>query len=377
MKRYIVGLICLLFIVLAFYLYRLTDVKHEPVSTTASETDFIEDELSEKENDLDQKMPIEKDEPHEPITLSFAGDVLLDLAVGNDIEAHGVSYPFQHVASLFTKADLAAVNLETSVSIRGTPADKQFTFRSRPETLQGVVKAGIDVVSLANNHTLDYGTEALFDTMKHLDTYKIGYTGAGKNEKEAFSAYYTTIKGKNIAILGLSRVLPEGSWFAKGAHPGIANAYHDEPMMSYVKEAVEKSDYTIVMIHWNRELQDYPEDYAKVMARQLIDAGVSAVIGSHSHSLMGIEYYKGSPIFYSLGNFVFTKSSVPKGNETMIVDVTLDHGTTSTQITPLKIIHHQPRPIDAAYNRELIQKLNRLSYNVVIDLKGNVSLKDS
>ena len=85
--------------------------------------------------------------------------------------------------------------------------------------------------------------------------------------------------------------------------------------MTYVKKAVKNSDYTVIMIHWNRERQDYPESYAREMAKDFINAGVDAVIGSHSHSLMGIEYYKGKPIYYSLGNFVFTNSSDPRGSE--------------------------------------------------------------
>ncbi len=94
-------------------------------------------------------------------------------------------------------------------------------------------------------------------------------------------------------------------------------------MMSYVKKAVKNSDYTVIMIHWNRERQNYPEAYAKEMAKDFINAGVDAVIGSHSHSLMGIEYYKGRPIYYSLGNFIFTNSSDPRGSETMIVNLTI------------------------------------------------------
>ncbi|WP_139368035.1 CapA family protein [Priestia abyssalis] len=374
--RLLGALLSLLVALIAINVYYLGPSEQKAVSKPVAENVLIESDLPEKENYLDPKWIMEEEDLHEPITLAFAGDVLLDSGVGKDIEVHGVSYPFKHVASLLAQADLAAVNLETPVSKRGTPFQKQFAFRSRPETLQGIVDAGIDVVSLANNHTLDYGEEALLDTIDHLKAYRIGYTGAGKNEEEAFTAHYKIIKGKKVAILGLSRVLPNVSWFAKKDRAGIANAYHEEPMMEYVKKAVQSSDYTVVMIHWNKELADYPEEYAKAMARQFIDAGVTAVIGSHSHSLMGIEYYKGSPIYYSLGNFVFTNSSVPKGRETVIAHITLDNGAVSSSLTPLKIAAHQPVPMDQAYNEQLIQKLNNLSYNVQIDKKGNVSLKE-
>ena len=199
----------------------------------------------------------------EPITLTFTGDVLLDRSVGEQIRTKGVDYPFKRVSPLLKKADLTFVNLETAVTKRGKAQNKQFTFRSRPETVKGLVNAGIDGVSLANNHTMDYGTTGLLDTIYYLQKEKLGITGAGKNKEKAFSAYYKKINGKTVAILGLSRVLPDGSWFAKGSKPGIAYAYTKEPMMSYVKKAVKNSDYTVIMIHWNRERQNYPESYAK------------------------------------------------------------------------------------------------------------------
>ncbi|MBM7650229.1 poly-gamma-glutamate synthesis protein (capsule biosynthesis protein) [Bacillus ectoiniformans] len=328
-----------------------------------------------------EKIPPEpKAEPaavsHQPITLSFAGDVLLDRSVGESIKKHGVDYPFKGTAKVFQSTDIAALNLETSVSTRGKPANKQFTFRSRPETLRGVKNAGIDVVSLANNHTLDYGVDALYDTMKHLDDYKIGHTGAGKNEKDAFSARYIDVKGKKVAIIGISRVLPEVSWFATGSKPGIANAYHNEPMMTHVKKAVKNSDYTIVMIHWNRERQDYPEPYARQMAKMFIDAGVDGVIGSHSHCLQGIEYYKGAPIYYSLGNFIFTKSGDPRGRETMMVKMTIDQKKgISTSVVPAQIFDGQPRLMDNSYNQKIYKKLSSISYNMKVDQRGNVIKK--
>ncbi|MBM7702134.1 CapA family protein [Metabacillus iocasae] len=351
----------------------------EPIKEEPEKKDLSE--VEQKANKSKQEATPEKKattstESHEPITISFAGDVLLDKSIGHHIATNGVDYPFKHVAPYFQRTDLAALNLETSVSTRGTPDGKQFTFRSKPETLKGVANAGVDVVSLANNHTLDYGVDALFDTMKHLKEHQIGYTGAGENEREAYQAYYREVNGKTVAILGISRVLPDVSWFAKGEKPGIAQGYHDEPMMTYVKEAVEKADYTIVMIHWNRELQDYPEAYAREMGKKFIDAGVNAIIGGHSHSLMGIEHYKGAPIYYSLGNFVFTDSSSNKGHETMIVEVKIDNQNISTKIIPFKIVNNRPQPMDDTYNRQLIEKLNNISYNARIDLDGNVFVSE-
>lgn len=314
----------------------------------------------------------EHNEPSKPITVAFTGDILLDRSVGENIKKYGVDYPFREVSDTLKEADITAGNLETSVSTRGTAADKQFTFRSKPETLQGLVNSGYDMVSLANNHTLDYGQDALFDTIDNLKKYGIGYSGAGSNEKEAFTAYYKEVNGKTIGIIGISRVLPTADWFARGDSPGLAHGYQTEPMLSYIKETVSKSDYTIVMIHWNKERTDYPEEYARVMARTFVDAGVDAIIGSHSHSLQGIEFVNDVPVYYSLGNFVFTDSSSPKGHETMIVYVTFNDSDITTKVLPAKIVNGQPKLMGEEYNSNIWNKLSTLSFNAKVQKDGTV-----
>lgn len=309
---------------------------------------------------------------HKPITVTVTGDILLDKSVGERIKEFGVDYPFKSVGPILKKSDLTAGNLETSVTVRGTAQQKQFTFRSKPRTLKGVYNAGFDMVSLANNHTLDYGQIGLTDTMANLKKYKIGYSGAGKNEKEAFQAYQKVVNGKKIAILGISRVLPETSWMAGISKPGLASGYSTEPMMKYVKKAVKSSDYTIVMIHWNKESTDYPEAYAREMAKKFIDAGVDAVVGSHSHTLMGIDYYKNKPIFYSMGNFVFTSSSA-KSSETMMATITFDNNKVGIKLIPAKIVNGQPKLMNDAYNQKVIKKLNGLSPRAKISKSGKVS----
>lgn len=313
-----------------------------------------------------------------PIQLIFAGDILLDGFVGDQIAKFGVNYPFAKVAPVLKKADMAFANLESPVSIRGTPSDKMFVFRSQPKALEGLVYAGIDGVSLANNHILDYGKVAMLDTLTHLDRYKIGHTGAGKNSKEAFTPYIQTIQDRKIAVLGVSRVLSNPSWYAGSNNAGAASAYAMEPMLSEIKKSSKTNDFTIVYIHWNEEFKDYPEKYARTMAKQMIDSGADIIIGAHSHCLMGIEYYKGKPIFYSLGNFVFNRSTRggDKTLHSMLVNIEIkDDSTITSKVTPIKIISGQPNFMNDKYNKETIATLNKLSYNAKIDSKGLVSEK--
>ena len=315
--------------------------------------------------------------PQDKIYLAFAGDILLDGFVGEQIGRYGVNFPFVKVASVLQKADLAFANLETPVSVRGEPADKMFAFRSKPAALGGLSYAGIDGVSLANNHILDYGQTAMLDTLIHLDKYKIGHTGAGKNIEEAYKPYTKTVKGKRIAMLGVSRVLSGPSWYAGKNSPGAASAYTPEPLMSAIKQSAKDNDYTIVYIHWNEEFKDYPEKYARTLAKQMIDSGADIILGAHSHCLMGIEYYKHKPIYYSLGNFVFNRST--RGGEktlhSMLVNFTLSDAGVTGRITPVKIIGGQPNFMGEAYNKETYKLMNQLSFNAEIAASGAVSEK--
>lgn len=316
------------------------------------------------------------EEPEAPIiTINLVGDMLFGNEVDALIRKHGIDYPFKRTASALREADITFGNLETPVSSRGTPAeDKQFTFRSRPETLQSLVNAGFDGVSLANNHTLDYGTDALLDTLIHLDAYKLGRTGAGKNSGEAFKPFVKEVQGKKVAILGISRVLPDLSWYATEDRPGLAHGYSWEPMMTHIRKTVKNNDYTIVFMHWSKERTDYPEDYARTYARKFIEAGADAVVGAHSHSLHGIEWHKGKPIFYSLGNFVFTSKAV-KSQTSMIVQLVFEADDVRAKVIPAKIVNTQPRLMDDKYNKTTYALLNKISYNAAVKPDGTVVRK--
>ncbi len=311
------------------------------------------------------------------ITLTFAGDILLDGFVGEQIARYGVNFPFAKVAPALQKADIAFANLETPVSVRGKAAEKTFAFRSKPEALGGLGYAGIDGVSLANNHILDYGQAAMLDTLTHLDRYKIGHTGAGSNIDQAFKPYVKKVKGKQVAILGASRVLSGPSWYAGKTRPGAASAYTAEPLLGAIRKSAKDNDYTIVYLHWNEEFKDYPEPYARTLAKQMIDSGADIILGAHSHCLMGIEYYKHKPIYYSLGNFVFNRST--RGGEktllSMLADFTISKSGISSRIRPVKIIGGQPNFMGEAYNKETIRQMNQLSFNAKIAADGAVSEK--
>lgn len=269
-------------------------------------------------NTADERLPgtVSKD-----TTLVFAGDIYLSDYVLEAYRQAGtpgvLSEDMQHTLS---RANLAIANNEFAFSTRGTPApDKQFTFRVDPSYVSILQKAGIDIVTLANNHVLDYGTDALADTFQTFDDAGIAYIGAGDSLQRASKPFYQKINGCTFGFLAASRVFPVISWNVENAQPGVFSAYDPSKLIAAVKEASQACDFLYVYVHWSIERNTTPEEYQTSMAHALIDAGADAVIGAHPHVLQGIEYYKGKPIFYSLGNFIFYQSI----EQTALAKVTL------------------------------------------------------
>ena len=249
-----------------------------------------------------------------PLQLVFAGDILLSDHVLNAYQKAGniggvVDSGFRQVIDA---SDIFMANEEFPFSSRGTAAaDKQFTFRLPPEKVSMFQELGIDIVTLANNHALDFGTDALLDTCSTLDDAGILRVGAGANLEEAKKPVFMEVKGRKIGFLGASRVIPEGSWNAASNRPGMLTTYDPSLLLEEIRTAREACDYLVVYVHWGIERDERPQGYQRTLGQQYIDAGADLVVGSHPHVMQGLEYYKGKPIVYSLGNFVFG-SSIPK-----------------------------------------------------------------
>lgn len=261
--------------------------------------------------------------PADTIRLLFGGDVLLSDHVLNAWQqAGGISGVLdEHYRGLIGEADYFVVNEEFPFSSRGSKAeDKQYTFRLPPEKVELFHQMGIDGVTLANNHALDYGQEALLDTCQVLDEAGILRTGAGKDLEEACQAMILEASGKSIAVIGATRVIPVSDWAAGANHPGMLATYDPSLLLEQIRKLHSQYDYVIVYVHWGIERDELPQEYQRTLGKQYIDAGADLVIGAHPHVLQGIEYYQGRPIVYSLGNFVFG-SSIPR---TMLLEVELD-----------------------------------------------------
>jgi poly-gamma-glutamate synthesis protein (capsule biosynthesis protein) len=164
---------------------------------------------------------------------------------------------------------------------------------------------GVDVASLANNHTLDYGTEALSDTFKALDDAGVLYAGAGETVERAEEVQVIEVNGKKFGFLAVSRVIPVAEWKVEFRTPGLFSCYDDTRLLELIKEAKKTCDYLAVYPHWGVEYDAYPQDYQTKIAKDCIEAGADVVVGSHTHCLQGAAWIDGKPVVYSLGNFMF------------------------------------------------------------------------
>ena len=299
-------------------------------------------------------------EATDEIIISIVGDMLMDSSVRGQIDRNGVEFPWEHVKDYFQKDNLTIGNLETSITTSGTKwADKQYNFRSDPKNLIAMKKAGMEVVSIANNHSLDYGYDGFLDTLNHLDKAEIKRIGGGKNRKEAMEGIIIEEEGIKIGILSFSRVVPSVDWYATYQRPGIVGAYdcHIKEVLDRVTEIKEEVDILVLSIHWGVELSTTPRNEEIAFAKKLIDAGVDIVMGHHPHVLQGIEIYNGKPIFYSLGNFIFGSKNELTAN-TMIAQINLkDKYIDNIKIIPCEIVGGRPIPLEDEKKIEKIKYL--------------------
>jgi poly-gamma-glutamate synthesis protein (capsule biosynthesis protein) len=257
------------------------------------------------------------------------GDLLFDRQVAKAIKEKGVEDFFAGVEGSLASGDIVIGNLESPLSLRGKPeAGKEHTFRGLPEAAGGMRNAGINMVSLANNHIMDYGPDALSDTLDLLGQAGIAYAGAGINSAEAQKHSTFEVKGSRVAFFAYSAVVPEGSW-ATSKRPGTATTRENwSTRQSAIEAASKEHDFVIVSFHWGLEYEDHPQEYQRDYARRVIDAGADMVIGHHPHVIQGIELYKGKIIAYSLGDFVFDHYSRKTG-ETYILKAEFAGGAPS------------------------------------------------
>ncbi len=210
-------------------------------------------------------------------------------------------------------ADVMIVNNEFVYSDGGAPlAGKAYTFRATSDKAQLLDVFGADLANLANNHTYDYGEEALLDTMEHLTNTGVEYIGAGEDLDEASKIVYYIANGKKIAIVSATEIERTTNYTkeATTTSAGVLKTLHPERFISIIKEAEATSDYVIAMVHWGTEGTLYPDSSQRSLSEAFVDAGADVIIGGHPHRLQGAGFVNDVPVAYSLGNFWFSNGTL-------------------------------------------------------------------
>jgi poly-gamma-glutamate synthesis protein (capsule biosynthesis protein) len=311
------------------------------------------------------------------VRLAFVGDLLLGSSVETMMRKQGLDYPFSGALEYLLSPDITAGNLENPITTRGIPAaNKQYVFKGSPDLLPPLKEAGFDIVSLANNHTLDQGTEGLLDTIAHLKEAGIASVGGGNDDTEAFAPVVIEANGIKIAYLSVSRVVPEGSWKADKNHPGVAEAYDSRRAVAAIAKAKQEADLVVIMVHWGVERAEQPVEHQTTLARQFIDAGADLVIGSHPHVMQGFEQYKGKWIAYSLGNFIFNVTATPHTKDTGVLDaVCTKDGACNLTFHPMVSNQSRPEPVEPEKAKQLTDYLTSISkaFGVKVDQDGIIT----
>lgn len=282
------------------------------------------------------------------VNLEAVGDIMLARTVGDQVQARGPEIVFAGVQSVLDSADVLVGNLECALTASGEQQPKSYTFAAPPETAQALALAGFDVLSLANNHAMDYGSQGLFDTRDNLGQYGIASVGAGANATEAHAPVILERNGLRLAFLAYVDVPNELSgfdahaWIATASQPGVAWANLDQ-IRTDVAAAKLHADVVVVLLHSGFELNPHVVPHQRAEALAAIDAGAALVVGSHPHILQTIEQYHGGLIAHSLGNFVFD-DNLGIVNATIILRVVLTPaGVESYDTVPVLIENGLPR----------------------------------
>ncbi|MGI5202652.1 CapA family protein [Spirillospora sp. CA-108201] len=295
------------------------------------------------------------------ITIALAGDTMLGRGVGQEIDASGPHGLFSDgVREVFHQADLALVNLECCVSGRGRRWDapgKPFHFRAPPAAAEALADLGVDCVTLANNHALDYGPDALADTLDILGRAGIRTVGAGEDLERAREPAVLEAGGVRVAVLG---VTDHPADFAAGAgRPGVAYADLEGgvpgPLLGEIRRLRGGHDAVLVMPHWGPNMIPAPLPYVRRAAGSMVDAGATLVAGSSAHVFHAVAW----PVVFDMGDFVddYAVDALLRNDLGLLFLVTLDAaGPSRVEAVPIRLGFCRTRLADGADRAWIIDR---------------------
>lgn len=352
-----------------------------PAETQPEDASRYGKELADEDFCRKNRIYAKKTASEEETVLAFAGDIsfaqgyanMSTLAQrGGDIRDCFDEFMLKEMES----ADVFMLNNEFTYTDRGVPTEnKTFTFRAHPEHVEYLHDLGVDLVSLANNHSYDYGEISLLDTLDTLEGAAIPYVGAGRNIVEAVKPVYFIANDYKIAFVSATQIEQGDYPDTKGAgenSAGVFRCWNDDRVCDVVREAKEQSDFVVAYIHWGTEMTDELHWAQPDLAKKLADAGVDLIVGDHPHCLQEIAYVNNVPVIYSMGNFWFNS----KTQDTGILKVVLnENGMQSLQFVPAIQSGCKTTIAGDADRKRILAYIQSLSPTINMDPSGYITSK--
>jgi poly-gamma-glutamate capsule biosynthesis protein CapA/YwtB (metallophosphatase superfamily) len=292
-----------------------------------------------------------------PVVFAFGGDIHFEGVLSSKLAASPATL-LSPIAPTLGAADVAMANLETAVTNTGSAAAKEFVFRT-PATAFAALRGGsIDVVSMANNHGMDYGEAGLRDSLAAARRSRFPVVGIGLDGKSAYAPYRRMVRGQRIAIIGATQVLDDhliSTWTAGPGKPGLASAKDVPRLVQEVRRARSTSDTVVVYLHWGVELVGCPTGDQRALARQLVAAGADIVVGGHAHRLLGAGRMRDALVGYGLGNFVWYGTSELSTQTGVLFVTATGRRIDSYRWAPARISDGVPRPLSGAERSSELQ----------------------
>ncbi|PLX31305.1 MAG: hypothetical protein C0604_07530 [Clostridiales bacterium] len=303
------------------------------------------------------------------IVVSAVGDIMLGRRVGRLLDENGGESAYQGFSFLFDRSDVLFGNLECSLSERGQKLlGKGIWLRATPDKADILKEAGFSVLSLANNHILDYGNEALLDTVEFLDEKEIGHVGAGKDIEAARKPEIFTKGDVSIGFLAYNEFsyyfwsYEEKRQFAASENVPGTTPMDLGPILEDVEKLKREVDLVAVSLHWGIEESNMETEAQREIAHALIDGGADMIIGHHPHVIQGLEIYRDKPIIYSLGNYIFDQND-ENNKQGMAAEIEIfEGGMKSIRLHPLYVKDKRAPVVPEGGKLEgMIEKIKRLS----------------
>ena len=272
-----------------------------------------------------------------PLSLIAVGDIMLGGRTRRRIREHGRDYPFSAVLPILQRAPIVLGNLEGPLAQKAQKQNRNFSYRVKPKVATSVLRAGINVVTLANNHLVDCGREGVLETLEALAAAGVTPLGAAANQNAAHEPVIREAGGFRIGLLGYY-------WNRRCAAtanlPGSAMGVFEE-LETDIRQLRTRVDRVVVTFHWGRPYNPEPSPRARAKARFAIDCGAHAIVGHHPHIIQAFEVYRRCPIFYSIGNFAFGSGN--SRAEGLMLGFRFEEARTLVNVYPLYVKNRDPR----------------------------------